>query len=128
MSRETYIGSVTNVPERFQSWRWEDEESENRYVYKADSKKHNTGMFVLAKEDHTLGNLIRIQLLRDSTVRFAGYRIPHPLIQECHVRVETMTSKTKPEKVFENCLVDLQQETDSILQQFNVSETVINLN
>ena len=59
----------------------------------------NCGTFILGKEDHTIGtivvdniiiitnhnycysigNLIRIQLLRDPQVRFAGYKMPHPL-------------------------------------------------
>ena len=54
----------------------------------------------------------------DSAVRFAGYRIPHPLVLECHIRVETMHSKLTPQKVFEASLVDLQQETDHLKVQF----------
>jgi DNA-directed RNA polymerase II subunit RPB11 len=94
-----HIGSLANVPEKFLTWRWEDKELETRYSYTPDSKKPDAGTFVLAKEDHTMGNLIRMQLLRDPAVRFAGYRIPHPLIYECHIRVETMDSKLTPPKV-----------------------------
>ena len=54
------------------------------------------GTFIIAKEDHTIGNLLRMQLLRDPSVRFAGYRMPHPLVFDCHVRVETMDSKQTP--------------------------------
>ena len=54
------------------------------------------GTFILGKEDHTIGNLLRYQLLRDPSVRFAGYRMPHPLVFDCHVRVETMDSKLTP--------------------------------
>jgi DNA-directed RNA polymerase II subunit RPB11 len=90
---------MANAPEKFLTWRWEDESEEKRLVYAPDSKKPNAGNFVLAKEDHTIGNLLRLQLLRDPTVRFAGYRIPHPLIFECHVRVETMDSKLTPIQV-----------------------------
>ncbi len=92
---------MANAPEKFLTWRWEDEDDEKRLVYGADSKKPNAGNFVLAKEDHTIGNLLRLQLLRDPSVRFAGYRIPHPLIFECHVRVETMDSKLTPIQVIE---------------------------
>lgn len=90
---------MANAPEKFLAWRWEDVDDEKRLVYSADSKKPNAGNFVLAKEDHTIGNLLRLQLLRDPSVRFAGYRIPHPLISECHVRVETMDSKLTPIQV-----------------------------
>ena len=87
---------MSNAPERYLSWRWEDESDELRLSYNPDSKKPNAGVFVLSKEDHTIGNLIRLQLLRDSNVRFAGYRMPHPLIFDCHIRVETMDSKVTP--------------------------------
>jgi DNA-directed RNA polymerase II subunit RPB11 len=91
---------MSNAPERYLQWRWEEEvPDEDRLTYRPDNKKPNAGTFVLAKEDHTLGNLIRIQLLRDRNVRFAGYRMPHPLIYDCHIRVETIDSKVTPTKV-----------------------------
>jgi DNA-directed RNA polymerase II subunit RPB11 len=93
------MSNVINAPDRLLTWRWADESDENRLAYQPDSKKPNAGTFVLAKEDHTLGNLIRLQLLRDSDVRFAGYRMPHPLIFDVHIRVETMNSRVTPMKV-----------------------------
>ena len=59
-----------------------------------------------------IGNLIRMQLLRDPNVRFAAYRLPHPLIFETHIRIETMNSKVTPTNVFTASLADLQQETE----------------
>ena len=64
-------------------------------------------MFIFYK-----GNLIRMQLLRDPNVRFAAYRLPHPLIFETHIRIETMNSKVTPTNVFTASLADLQQETE----------------
>eukprot|EP01038_Epipyxis_sp_PR26KG_P009561 gene9561-12875_t len=112
---------MSNAPEKFLTWRWEDESEEKRLVYQRDSKKPNAGTFILAKEDHTLGNLVRIQLLRDPGVRFAGYRIPHPLIFECHIRVETMDAKLTPINVFESALADLQLETDRLDREFDAA-------
>ena len=112
---------MSNAPERFLTWRWDDEADEaNRLTYQPDSKKPNAGMFILGKEDHTLGNLIRIQLLRDASVRFAGYRMPHPLIFDCHIRVETMGSKMSPITLFESALTDLLMETETMERQFEV--------
>lgn len=91
---------MSNAPDRFLSWRWEDEADAERLTYQPDSKKPNAGTFVMKKEDHTIGNLLRMQMLRDPGVRYAGYRLPHPLIMECHVRVETMDSKLTPPQVF----------------------------
>ena len=105
-----------NAPETYLTWRWEDEEEEQRQKldYKPDQKKPNGGTFILRKEDHTLGNLIRIQLLRDKEVRFAGYRIPHPLIFETHVRIETMNIAPNPVKVMTSAVEDLVTEVDKI--------------
>ena len=111
---------MCNAPERYLCWRFEDEEEEEaqKLTYTPDSRRPNGGQFVLNKEDHTLGNLIRIQLLRDNKVRFAGYKVPHPLVTEAHVRVETMDSKTSPIAVFETALTDLQMEINTMEQQF----------
>ncbi len=111
---------MCNAPERYLCWRFEDEDEEEaqKLSYTPDSRRPNGGQFVLNKEDHTLGNLIRIQLLRDNKVRFAGYKVPHPLVTEAHVRVETMDSKTSPIAVFETALTDLQMEINTMEQQF----------
>jgi DNA-directed RNA polymerase II subunit RPB11 len=61
-----------NAPERFLTWRWECKEDEERLTYQPDTRLPNAATFVLGKEDHTIGNLMRIQLLRDANVRFAG--------------------------------------------------------
>lgn len=110
--------AMSNAPERFQSWRWEDDDLENRLEYTEDTKIPNAGLFKLNKEDHTLGNLLRIQLLRDSSVRFAGYKVPHPLIHSCHVKVQTMDSRTSPVSAFESALEDLGLEVDTIESEF----------
>lgn len=49
-----------NAPERFLTWRWENECDENRLIYEKDSKLPNAATFVLGKEDHTIGNLMRM--------------------------------------------------------------------
>jgi DNA-directed RNA polymerase subunit L len=93
---------MENAPDRFLTWRWAEEPSlydpdaPQKLSYTRDTKRPNAGNFILAKEDHTLGNLLRIQLLRDPAVRFAGYRMPHPLVFDCHLRIETMGSNITP--------------------------------
>ena len=92
----------------------EDDDQENRLEYTPDTKIPNAGLFKLNKEDHTMGNLLRMQLLRDNKVRFAGYKVPHPLIHSCHIKVQTMDSMTNPVSAFESALQDLSMEVDSI--------------
>jgi DNA-directed RNA polymerase II subunit RPB11 len=113
-------GPMANAPDRFLTWRWEDEDDEERLKlsYVPDTKRPNCGTFIMRKEDHTLGNLIRIQLLRDEQVRFAGYRIPHPLVFEAQLRIETMDSKHKPVDVFLTAIDDLKLEVETIEKAF----------
>jgi DNA-directed RNA polymerase II subunit RPB11 len=54
-----------------------------------DARLLNAATFYFTKEDHTLGNMLRMSLLRDKEVRFAGYRMPHPLQTVCEVKVQT---------------------------------------
>ena len=43
-----------------------------------DEKMTNTATFECMREDHTLGNLLRTECLRDRDVRFAGYQVRTP--------------------------------------------------
>jgi DNA-directed RNA polymerase II subunit RPB11 len=136
-----------NAPEKYTTWRWEDEDQAKKLTFIEDTKMPNAGLFVLGKEDHTMGNLIRMQLLRDSSVRFAGsitvplfprpnylntnfssiippslgYRMPHPLIYDCHIKVQTTDSRTTPVKVFLAALNDLSVETSTLEKNFEVT-------
>lgn len=93
---------------------------DRRLEFRKDTKQPNAGTFVLQREDHTVGNLVRCMLHRDEHVVFAGYRqdlppsrpyaympsapssslcaalgrIPHPLKHEMHVRVQTDGTQT----------------------------------
>ena len=59
-----------NTPERSSAFILDDDEEKIEYM--ADTKVSNAGTFTFNKEDHTVGNLLRMQLLRDPAVKFAG--------------------------------------------------------
>lgn len=63
-------------------------EGETKVAYKADTKLEHAGTFTFRSEDHTIGNLLRMQLHRDKAVVFAGYRIPHPLEAKMVVKIQ----------------------------------------
>ena len=42
--------------------------------------------FVFHNESHTLGNSVRVMLLRNPMVVMAGYTIPHPAEDQMHLR------------------------------------------
>jgi DNA-directed RNA polymerase II subunit RPB11 len=77
--------------------------------YTPDTKLENAGSFMMLQEDHTMGNLLRMQLHADRHVTFAGYRIPHPLEPKLVVRVQTNGVKT-PVQAVEHALEDLRSE------------------
>ena len=73
-------------------------------------KVESAETFTFNKEDHTLGNLLRIQLLRDPSVRFSGYKMPHPLFHKFELRVQTNGRQT-PSAAVNDALKDLLFET-----------------
>ena len=46
--------------------------------------------------------------------------MPHPLVFDCHIKVETLDHRTTPIKVFEAALEDLSMEVDTLQRKFEV--------
>lgn len=95
-------------------------------LYTVDTKNDNAGTFKIEREDHTLANLLRMQLLRDPNVIFVGYRHPHPIEHHILLRVQTVHSVNKgvepvkqylPPDALRNALTDLMSEVNSLRQQ-----------
>lgn len=63
----------------------------------------NAGKFVVEREDHTLGNMVRMQLLEDERVFFAGYRMPHPLEHKIDIQVQTSADSTPADAMLHSC-------------------------
>eukprot|EP01027_Heterolobosea_sp_BB2_P004710 GEZU01007248.1.p1 GENE.GEZU01007248.1~~GEZU01007248.1.p1 ORF type:complete len:127 (-),score=32.88 GEZU01007248.1:90-470(-) len=76
-------------------------------------------VFNIYKEDHTIGNALRMELLNDPNVLFAGYRIPHVLIQN-HVEVKVQTTRdSDPRTAFIGAIHRLKQEINTLEEQFH---------
>lgn len=72
--------------------------------------------FIINKEDHTLGNIMRSMLAQNPDVEFCGYTIPHPSKNEIHLRIQTYEKPvTEP---FEKALKDLTDVCQYILEKF----------
>ena len=67
-----------------------------QYEYVPFLNIDNAGTYIIRLHDHTLGNALRMQLLRDKDVLFSGYRIPHPLEPEMHLRIQTVMTSKRP--------------------------------
>ncbi|OAL27218.1 hypothetical protein AYO20_09816 [Fonsecaea nubica] len=74
-------------------------DDEKKIEEKIDTRTPNTTIFTFNKEDHTLANLLRDKLLKNSHVTFAAYRIPHPLFAKFELRVQTDGEITPKEAV-----------------------------
>ena len=76
-------------------------------------EKINLSVVNIQEEDHTLGNIVRLQLLRDRTVKFAGYRKPHPLENRIEIKCQTTSEKT-PSQAIKDACSDLESHLNSI--------------
>ncbi|CAL8469710.1 g9252 [Coccomyxa elongata] len=104
-----------NAPDRFE--RFVVPEGVRKISLEKDTKITNAATFTLQREDHTVGNLIRMQLLRDKEVTFAGYKFPHPLDYHIFIKVQTRGKKS-PREVMDDALTDLCDEFEDIKSKF----------
>ncbi|KAL9832086.1 putative DNA-directed RNA polymerase [Arabidopsis thaliana] len=135
-----------NAPERYE--RFVVPEGTKKVSYDRDTKIINAASFTVEREDHTIGNIVRMQLHRDENVLFAGYQLPHPLKYKIIVRVrskdwfrnlkvvygclETVniswfkllvltihtTSQSSPMQAYNQAINDLDKELDYLKNQF----------
>lgn len=82
-----------------------------------DSRIPNCGTFTIFLEDHTLGNLIRMQLLKDDAVIFASYRMPHPLEHKIEIRIQATEAST-PYTALYNALHCIGAQTDTLSKSY----------
>lgn len=90
----------------------------NKISYKRDEKVQDAGTFTSMNEDHTIGNMVRMQLHEDRCVVFSGYRVPHPLETRLEIMIQTNAQKT-PIQAMDHALDDLRSEFGTIMQCFD---------
>ena len=89
----------------------------SQYEYTASDEIPGSGTYLLRLQDHTLGNALRMELLRDQDVFFAGYRVPHPLFSEMEVRLRT-SLRSSPQKAMLGCNRRLIESAEHMLAVF----------
>jgi len=107
-----------NQPERYESYVLEPVQT--KVTYKKDTKTINSGTFTILKEDHTLGNLVRMELLANENVYFAGYKVPHPLIHEVVLKVRT-DGTIEPIQAVINTVDNLLEKLKHVANQYKTS-------
>ncbi|GAB0497020.1 hypothetical protein MMPV_008343 [Pyropia vietnamensis] len=85
---------MSNAPDHFAAVVLPD--GVQKLTYERDVKVENAGTLTIEREDHTLGNLMRMQLLRDPRVTFVAYKQPHPLEHHIVLRVHTQLGPRGP--------------------------------
>lgn len=66
-----------------------DMEGDVKLTEKKDPRGPNASDFLIAKEDHTVANLLRMKLHTNPAVKFAGYRVPHPTKHDVVLKIQT---------------------------------------
>ena len=90
---------------------------QQRVQYEKSTKIENFATIMVTDEDHTLGNVVRQQLLKDHRVRFAGYRRPHPLFDEVEIKVQS-NGEVEPWKLVEDSCLNVVHQIDAIDASF----------
>ncbi|KAF9592004.1 hypothetical protein IFM89_011587 [Coptis chinensis] len=96
-----------NAPDRYE--RFVVPDGTKKVSYERDTKIINAASFTVEREDHTIGNILRMQLHRDPNVLFAGYKLPHPLQYKIIVRIHT-ASQSSPMQAYNQAINDLDKE------------------
>ncbi|GJT81088.1 DNA-directed RNA polymerases II, IV and V subunit 11 [Tanacetum coccineum] len=110
-----------NAPDRYE--RFVVPDGTKKVSYERDTKIINAASFTIEREDHTVGNIVRMQLHRDVNVLFAGYKLPHPLQYKIIVRVHT-TSQSSPMQAYNLAINDLDKELDHLKVAFECSSDI----
>ncbi|GAQ88981.1 DNA-directed RNA polymerase II subunit 11 [Klebsormidium nitens] len=106
---------MTNAPDRYE--RFVLPEGVSKVTRIKDTRITNAATFEVQREDHTLGNLIRMQLHRDPEVLFAGYKAPHPLEYKINFKVQARDT-TNPETVFRRAIDAVDTEIADLRKAF----------
>ncbi|SCU87520.1 LAME_0D10396g1_1 [Lachancea meyersii CBS 8951] len=90
-----------NAPDRFELFLLP--EGEAKLKVDPDTKAPNAVIVTFEKEDHTLANLIRGELLEDQKVLFAAYKVEHPLFAQFKMRIQTVEGYDPKEALKNAC-------------------------
>lgn len=85
---------------------------ELKVIEKTDKKL----VFELKGEDHTFCNALKDELVQDENVKFASYRIEHPLLGIPKFMVEM--KKGEPEKALSAAVKKLKKNFEKVKDQF----------
>lgn len=104
-----------NAPDRYE--KFVVPEGLQKIAHEKDTKVPHAATFTIQREDHTIGNIVRMQLHRDNRVNFAGYKVPHPLEYRMLIKVQT-NGDCEPKGAMQDALKDLHNEFSELAGGF----------
>lgn len=90
-----------------------------------DTKIPNAATVKVVKQDHTLGNMLRAQLLTIPQILFAGYKVPHPLHPYFIIKIQTdgtITPQAALEMACNRLIATLQSLTTKFKREFSYKD------
>lgn len=76
--------------------------------------------FIIPNKGHTLGNIIRYELLKNENVILSAYKITHPLKEELQLYIKIDSKKDKTEKDI------ILETTDNLINKIKNLEKIVN--
>ncbi|QDS69838.1 hypothetical protein FKW77_000152 [Venturia effusa] len=95
----------------------EEEEPERGLIRVLPGGSDTAASFEFTNEDHTLGNALRHVILKNPSVEFCGYSIPHPAEAKMHLRIQTYDD-VNVQDVLDKGLTDLMEMCDVVVEKF----------
>ncbi|CAO3636735.1 unnamed protein product [Cunninghamella echinulata] len=106
-----------NAPDKFELFVIPD--GRKKVEMEIDSRIPNAATFKIERENHTLANMLRSQLLKDPRVLFAGYKVPHPLEHNFLIKIQTVPG-TSPGKALNDATSELISEINALKNKFDM--------
>ncbi|KAI0124220.1 DNA-directed RNA polymerase [Xylariales sp. AK1849] len=97
------VKNLENVPFEFELFLVDEANGEKKITEKVYAGMSNTSDFILAKEDHTLGNLLAEHLKQEPHVMVCGYKVAHPNVPEVMIRLQTDGTITPKDALVQVC-------------------------
>ncbi|KAK7520967.1 putative DNA-directed RNA polymerases I and III 16 kDa polypeptide [Phyllosticta citriasiana] len=98
----------------------EDEIEVKQRIRVLPGSETTAASFEFENEDHTLGNALRYIIMKNPSVEFCGYSIPHPSENKMNLRIQTYDDVSVYD-VLEKGLDDLADLCDVVIDKFTAA-------
>jgi DNA-directed RNA polymerase I and III subunit RPAC2 len=82
---------------------------------------NTSATYSFLNEDHTLGNLLRNVIIKNSHVEFCAYSVPHPSEPVMNVRLQVDKAAGDTKKVLRHGLKRISKMSDVLTEKFNIA-------